>query len=107
MDEISCLDAQRGRGNALFERTGTFCSLSLLLESFRPRPMLHHFWFWFSSPLTFSRLFACADFGCSWDAEMFVTSPSAPHFMPSSPRRDFFFFTITISPMSGSSVWST
>ena len=82
-------------------------SFSLLLESFRPRPMLHHFWF--SSTFRGTNISPAFPSFCVTAAEeTFVTSPSAPpQRRPSKPALLFFFFTTRISPSSSSSAWST
>ena len=71
------------------------------LESFRPRPRVHH--------LSLSFFIFNGGAAASLEATfgMLVTSPKAPQDIPSKAARDFFFLIITISPMSGSIVGST
>lgn len=78
-------------------------SFSFSLESFRPLPIVHHFPSPFSSPLT---LFVGSALVLEF---IFVTSPRevGPQRTLSNAVLDFFFFTMTISPISGSSIGST
>ena len=74
---------------------------SFALFSFHPRPRVYHFSF--SSFFTFCN--GAGSFGGTLGT--FVTSSKVLQAKPSKATRDFFFFTITISPMSGSIVGST
>ena len=102
--------ADRRFDRSLFSFSFGF-ALSFSFESLRPRPMVHHLSF--SLDLTFrvagaGSSFFLGSFSFSFSTSpVFVTSPKAPQRRPSRPALDFFFFTTTISPISGSSVGST
>jgi len=78
------------------------CSLSL--ESFLPRPIVHHLFSLTGSSFTFKVVAPSFEGACV----AFVTSSRAfPHPSPRSPALDFFLWTIKTSPSSESAEGST